>query len=57
MTGIVRGIPQIQKNGLKETLEEEMLKESGGIATTGLHRSGIVLLVLPHFDESVEELL
>ena len=34
-----------------------MLKESGGIAVTGSQRSGVVLLVLPRFGESVEELL
>ena len=36
---------------------EETLEESGGIAATGLHRSGVVLLVLLRFGESVEELL
>lgn len=30
-------------------MENETLKESGGIATTGLHRSGVVLLVLLRF--------
>ncbi|KAK9209962.1 hypothetical protein WN944_002331 [Citrus x changshan-huyou] len=30
-------------------MEDETLKESGGIAATGLHRSGVVLLVLLRF--------
>ena len=38
-------------------MKEETLKESGGIAATGLHRSSVVLLVLLRFGESVEELL
>ena len=38
-------------------IEEDTLKESGGIAANGLHRSGAILLVLLRFGESVEELL